>query len=108
MGKPLWKPEEDAVLRKYAGVKPASEIAIIIGKPKNGVHHRIKKLKLNGRMTGDAHWNAKLSDLQAGITGALYDAGYTANEIHKVLTTTVDISFDQVCNICACRSRIAK
>lgn len=106
MGAPLWTKEEDATLKQFAGIKTASEIAIITGRPKNGVHHRIEKLGLDGRMTGEKHWNAKLSNIQSQMIGVLYDAGFTSNEIYQAMTNTPDISLSQICNICACRSRI--
>jgi predicted transcriptional regulator len=93
MSRRFWTPVEDAQLRKLAGVKTAEEIAMILGRTKSGVHHRVKLLKLNGRLHGEHHWNAKISNVKAAMIGALYDAGFTVNEIATVMG-------EKVCTVC--------
>lgn len=100
-----WSREEDMLLRKLAGTMPAEQIGMILGRPKNGVHHRIKHLGLDGRLHGEAHWNAKMDNLTAGMVGALNDAGYTPSEIHRFLTTSIDITRPYVEAVCAQRYR---
>lgn len=98
-----WTRAEDAQLKTLVGQKTASEIAAIMGRPKNGVHHRIVKLDLDGRMLGESHWNAKLSNLQVQMLVVLHDAGFTVNEIHKAAFNHV--SLQTVCDIAAARTR---
>lgn len=100
-----WTPSEDRELRRMAGKIPASSIAVVLGRTKNGVHHRIERLGLDGRLYGENHWNAKIGDLLAGMIGALYDAGYTVNEIHKAVSEAQDVSLPTVNDIAACRTR---
>lgn len=96
---------EDRMIKQMAGRIPADRIARILSRPKEGIHHRIKKLGLDGKLTGEHHWNTKVSNLVAGMIGALYDAGYTVNEIHKVLTEPTNTSLSTVVDIAACRTR---
>ena len=78
---PPWTEAEDELLKKYAGVKSAVEIGQIIGRPKGGVHHRIKKLGLDGRLMGEAHHAFVGTALRRSMILTLYDAGYTPREI---------------------------
>lgn len=108
MGKPrFWTPEEDALLKELAGKVNAREIGMILGRSRGSVNHRVNHLGLNGRLWGERHWSAKLDNLTRGMIGALYDAGYTAAEIHKVLTTTIDISDHRVSSICYQRKKMS-
>lgn len=100
-----WTPAEDRELRRMAGKIPASSIAVVLGRSKRGIHYRIKRLGLDGRLYGENHWNAKVSDLLAGMIGALYDAGYSVNEIHRAVSGAQDVSLATVCDIAACRTR---
>lgn len=100
-----WTPEEDAQLKKLAGGYPAEKIGAMLGRPKNGVHHRIAKLKLSGRITGEAHWAAKLPNVTAEMIKALGDAGFTIGEIHRVISAPVDISLQTVSDIAGDRTR---
>lgn len=92
-----WTTYEDEFLRESAGKKTAEEIGMILGRPKGGVHHRMKRLGLDGKPRGENHWNSKLSNTQAQMALALKDAGFTVNEIrdaafnHVSLTTLVDL-----------------
>lgn len=105
MGHKRWTREEDACLRKLAGIHTAEEIGLILKRPKNGVHHRISKLGLYGHIHGEAHWKAKLSNLKAGMVGCLHDGGYTVTEIYRFLTEEVVISKQTVESICNQRTR---
>lgn len=98
---PAWSAEEDALLKQFAGKKTAAELSVIIGRPKNGVHHRIKKLGLNGYLQGEHHKNAKLSAVHAQMIVVLKDAGFTTNEIHSVFN---DVCLFTICDIAAART----
>lgn len=93
---PPWTEQEDDALREWAGTMSAEQIGAILGRPKNGVHSRVEKLGLDGRLWGENHWRAKLPNLQAAAVGILYDGGLTTNEIHRLLTEPVEISRAQV------------
>lgn len=97
-----WTPSEDAQLHELAGTVSADRIAAILGRPKGGVHHRIKKLGLSGTLSGEHHWNAKSDKLQAAMLWTLRDAGFTALEIKRALK--VDLSTDSIDDIGACRT----
>ena len=87
-----WTKKEDAILRKYAGVKTALEIGIILNRPKNGVHHRINKLNLNGRLCGENHWQAKIDNLTAMMIFTLHDAGFKPKEIEQVFNSGLTLN----------------
>lgn len=82
----LWSRKEDRILRELCGVIPAEEIAAVLNRPKNGVHHRIEKLGLDGRLVGEHHWNAKIPNLQAAMLMTLHDAGFKPKEIEQSFT----------------------
>ena len=86
MTRRYWTPKEDKVLKQYAGVMPATQIATILKRPKNGVHHRIKKLGLSGRLCGEHHWQAKIDNLTAAMIFTLHDAGFLPKEIEQFLS----------------------
>ena len=84
-----WSRKEDSVLKQYAGVLPAAQIATILNRPKNGVHHRIKKLGLSGRLNGENHWQAKIDNLTATMIFTLHDSGFLPKEIEQFLTQSL-------------------
>ena len=84
-----WTPAEDRELARLAGTIPAEDIGRILGRPKGGVHHRIKRLGLKGHLHGEPHWCAKISNLQAAMIGALCDAGFTPLEIKKAFALDI-------------------
>jgi len=102
MKAPNWTRGEDTILRELAGVKTAAEIATILGRPKGGIHYRIKKLGLSGRIHGEGHWNAKSTKLQAAMIWTLRDAGFTALEIKRVFS--LELSKAAIDDIGACRT----
>lgn len=97
-----WTDAEDKQLRELAGTIPAESIAKLLGRPKGGVHHRIKKLGLKGHLHGEHHWNAKVDRLQAAMLWTLRDAGFTALEIKK--TFSLEIAKETIDDIGACRT----
>lgn len=97
-----WTKEEDARLAELAGTIPAETIGKILGRPKGGVHHRISKLGLPGRLHGEHHWAAKVDRLQVAMIGTLRDAGFTALEIKKAFG--LEISKSTINDIGACRT----
>lgn len=102
-GRPYTR-EEDATLRELAGKVPAADIAAMIGRPKGGVHHRISRLGLDGRLHGERHWNARCGALRAAMIGALHDAGFSIHEIHGVLAESQSLSLQTVSDIAAGRT----
>lgn len=84
-----WSRKEDSILKQYAGVLPAAQIATILNRPKNGVHHRIKKLGLSGRLNGENHWQAKIDNLTATMIFTLHDAGFKPKEIEQFLNNPI-------------------
>lgn len=96
-----WTTDEDKLLKRFAGKKTAEELSMIIGRPKNGVHHRMKKLGLNGYLRGEYNQNAKLSRVHAQMIVVLKDAGFTTNEIHSVFN---DVCLFTICDVAAART----
>ncbi len=90
----LWTRKEDKILKQYAGVLPAAQIAIILNRPKNGVHHRIKRLGLSGKLFGENHWQAKINNLTASMIFTLHDAGFKPKEIEQVFNS--GLTHDQI------------
>lgn len=97
-----WTRDEEKVVRELAGRKTAAEIALILDRPVNGVHHRIKKLGLRGHIHGEHHWNAKVTQLQADMIGVLRDAGFTATQIKDEFN--LELSKAAIEDIGACRT----
>jgi 3-deoxy-D-manno-octulosonate 8-phosphate phosphatase KdsC-like HAD superfamily phosphatase len=89
--------EEDAILKEYAGKKAASTIAIMIERSTGSIYHRIKKLGLSGKICGEDHHAAKLSNLQTQMILALYQAGFTVTEIHDAAITHVSFGVIDDC-----------
>jgi hypothetical protein len=87
-----YTPVEDATLREYAGKKTAEEIGVIIGRPTSSVHSRMHLLRIPGRLLGENHRGSKLSKLQAQMLTALYQAGFTSNEIQKAAFSHVTVT----------------
>jgi hypothetical protein len=90
-----WTPSEDKALKKLAGIKTASEISTILERPIGGVHYRIKKLGLKGRLHGEHHWNAKFEHLSAIMLQTLHEAGFKPKEIHETISRC-DLTYAQV------------
>lgn len=101
-GRRFWTAEEDKQLRLMAGVEPAWRIAALLNRPEGGVHHRIKRLGLSGRLSGEHHWASKVSDLQATMIWTLRDAGFNANEIKRAFN--VELSVGSINDIAASRT----
>lgn len=98
-----WSPAEDRRLEELAGKVPAAVIATELGRPKGGVHARIKRLGLSGRLSGEHHWAARLSNLQAAMIGTLRDAGFSATEIKRAFG--LEVAVNTINDIGACRTR---
>lgn len=81
-----WSDAEIHTLRRWAGIKTASDIGAILGRSHRSVRHKIRELGLSGRMYGEQHWSAKYPDLLVAMVLTLYDAGFTPLEITTVLT----------------------
>lgn len=101
MKRRYWTADEDRQLRQLAGTKTAEEIGMILGRTKLSVHSRVNKLGIDGKLYGENHWNAKIESLKVSMVHALYDAGFTVNEISKVL----DMKLMTVNDIAAGRTR---
>ena len=102
-----WSKTEENLLKELVGTVPASTLALLFSTTVGAVRYRMKKMGLKNYQTGEYHWNARLTNLQTGMVGALYDAGYTPKEIHWFLTTPVEVSYNHVQGIAQCRERIS-
>lgn len=100
-GRP-WEPFEDETLRENAGKLTAGHMAHILCRPISGVHHRMKKLGLKGYQTGEHHWAARITSLQAAMIGALKDAGFSGQEIKRAFDLPVAVQ--TINDIGACRT----
>ena len=100
-----WSYQEDELLRKYAGHKTAEEMSEILGRPKAGIHGRIEKLGLDGRIHGIHHWNAKVDSLRVSMLHTLLDAGFTPTEVHRMFSEPLDISYNYLTQIACARYR---
>ncbi len=78
-----YSPDEDLIIKKYAGDKSTATIAAIIGRSRQSVSIRARKLGLSLRQVGEDHYNAKLSNLQVEMIHALSNSGFRVCEIHK-------------------------
>lgn len=99
-----WSPTEDKHLKQRAGLDSISTMAEHLGRSRDAVHGRMKKLGLSGIRRGQEHWNAKLTDSLSGMIQTLSDAGYRPIEIHTLLTTPVEITRHTVEDVCAGRT----
>lgn len=99
-----WQTHEDRHLRKRAGVDSITVMAAHLGRSRDAVHGRMKKLGLSGIRRGQEHWNARLTHTLTGMIQALNDAGYRPVEIHTLVTSQVEISRAAVEDVCAGRT----
>jgi hypothetical protein len=74
---------DEGIIRKYAGIKTAEEIGLMVGRPVNAIHSKASSMKVSVRMIGEDHHSCKLSNLQIEILNALYVSGFKAKEIHQ-------------------------
>ena len=78
-----WSAVEDEILKIFVGKKTADDISALLGRSRNGVHNRVRILKLDGVIRGQDHWAAQFKDVQVAMIRALHDAGFAPHEIHK-------------------------
>lgn len=97
--KRLWTTTQDKRLREMAGEFPASEIARVIGRSQKAVHYRMKVLGLDGRLHGERHWAAKLTELQARMIRTLRTNGFSNREIKAALGAGLDVSLSSIQSI---------
>lgn len=107
MGGIRWTKTEDDTVRKLSGVKTAEEIGLILGRATNGVHHRIKKLGLSGYLCGEHHWASKADNLKMAMLHTLFDAGFTAVEVHRMFNEPVGLSYKYLTQVKCSRYRKA-
>lgn len=100
-----WSEEEEAILKDLAGKITAEEIGAVLCRTPRAVSRRIRKLGLNGRLSGEHHWRSKIPNLVAGMVGVLGEAGYTPKEIEVVMRTPHDVTRQSVEAICSKRTR---
>lgn len=105
MGGRRYTLKEDRVIRKYAGVKSAEEIGMMIDRPKDGIHHRLKRLGLSGHLHGEHHWAAKVDSLRVSMIYTLLDAGYAPSEVHRMFSTPLDLTYKYIKQIACARYR---
>lgn len=97
-GKPYSR-REIKMLKDLAGKASAEEIGKLLGRSKHSVYQQMKKLKIDCRVRGERHWNAKLDGLQAAMIHTLIDAGYTPTEVFKTLVKGRKVSMDMIKDI---------
>lgn len=105
MGGRRYTLKEDRVIRKYAGVKSAEEIGMMIDRPRHGIHNRIRKLGLSGHLHGEHHWAAKVDGLRLSMIHTLLDAGFTPSEIHRMFRTPLDITYNYITQLACMKHR---
>ena len=102
MNRRPWTEYEEKVLRQMAGVKTAAEIAEELGRTRQSVFDKFRRMGISGVKAGENHWNAKLTQLQVDMIGTLYDAGYTARDIQQAFS--LDVPKSTLNDVGACRS----
>ena len=85
-----WTEKEDTVIRELAGKVSAGAIAAQLPKRSaQSVGRRIRALGLDGRLYGQAHHNAKASNLQRAMIITLRQSGFTATEIKRAFNLEI-------------------
>src|SRR5690606_34955719 len=85
-----WTDSEDKVIRDLAGVVSAREIASQLpGRSVQAVARRRRALDLDGRLYGESHHNAKVSNLQRAMIITLLQSGFTATEIKRAFNLEI-------------------
>src|SRR5690554_5850118 len=85
-----WTDGEDKVIRDLAGVVSSREIASQLpGRSVQAVARRRRALGLDGRLYGEAHHNAKASNLQRAMIITLLQSGFTATEIKRAFNLEI-------------------
>lgn len=87
-----YTPDEVALIKKYAGTKSASEIAIMLGKDKQSVKGYCSRNKISLIKRGENHHESKLSNLQREMVMALSHAGFSDSEIQQAAFSHVSRS----------------
>lgn len=101
-----WTKVEDNLLCDLSDKVPVRQLMLLLGRTECSVRARIRRLNLRAQKVGENHHRAKISNLKAGMVGALYDAGYTPMEIYRFFTEPTDISYNYIQEICQCRARV--
>lgn len=85
-----WTEAEDRVVRELAGRVPAGAIADRLpNRSARAVGRRLRALGLDGRLYGEAHQNARTSNLQRAMIITLKQSGYTATEIKRAFNLSI-------------------
>lgn len=100
----LWTKSEVRFLRRNAGRLTAEAIGAQLGRPKHGVHSKMRALGLDGRLRSVHHSRAKTSKLQVAVIKTLGDAGFSAKEVHTLLRSPIAVTEGTVADIIAGRS----
>ena len=95
-----WSEEEDAILKKYANVKTAEEIGLILERTDISVYCRASKLKVSMTKSGSDHWKSALNPVQRMAVMIMYDNGLTPKKCHMVITGMPTISKSTISDIC--------
>ena len=85
-----WTEKEDTVIRELAGKVSAGTIAAQLPRRSaQAVGRRLRALGLDGRLYGQAHHKAKVSNLQRAMIITLRQSGFTATEIKRAFGLTI-------------------
>ncbi|HBC1013186.1 TPA: helix-turn-helix domain-containing protein [Escherichia coli] len=98
----FYSPEEDRIIRLYAGKKSVSEIASILGRGYAGVKDYCFRRRILMRCYSVYHHNSKLSDDDICLIFSLREEGLSIREI----ALKFDVSPYHVRNICAFNKRV--
>lgn len=85
-----YKKEEDRILYKYAGVKSAKEIGVLIGRNTQSVRERASRLNISLKRIGDNNPKTKHSDQDVELARCLSDEGLKP----KVIAEKMEIKED--------------
>jgi hypothetical protein len=106
MGGRKFTPEEDRIVRKFAGKKSAEEIGLILGRPAGGVRSSLRRQGLKNHLYGDAHWATKVDSLRMSMIHTLLDAGFAPSEVHRMFKEPLDLSYNYLCQIACQKYRV--
>lgn len=96
---------EDCLIRNFAGIKTAEEMGLMLGRTRSSIHHRVKKLGLNGVIHGEHHWASKVDSLKMAMIHTLLDSGFSSSEVHRMFAEPLNLSKDYVSQIARGRYR---
>lgn len=102
-GRP-YSTSEVRLLKVAAGRVPASVLAEVMGRSVGAIRDKIESLNLDGRLRGEAHPAAKLTDLQVQMIGVLTDAGFTSGQILSAFREPLPVTVNTLKDVMFCKT----